>query len=97
MTASSTASPRYRFASSSSWRSTRADSSSGLNFRPARVKVFSVPIQILKEAAVASGWDTSRSLAAAPTSTVPSWSTLTALLVLYSPSSLGISSALPSR
>ena len=56
-----------------------------------------MPIQILKEAAVASGWVTSRSLAAAPTRTVPSSRTLTALLVLYSPSSLGISSALPSR
>ena len=56
-----------------------------------------MPIQILKEAAVASGWDINRSLAAAPTRTVPSSSTLTALGVLWSPSSLGLSSALPSR
>ena len=56
-----------------------------------------MPIQILKEAAVASGWVTSRSLAAAPTKTVPSSNKLTALEVLQSPSSLGISSALPFR
>jgi hypothetical protein len=51
--------------------------------------------QALPQDAVLSGWVISRSFAAAPTSTEPSSSTLTTLFVLYSPSSLGISSALP--
>ena len=51
----------------------------------------------LKRAAVRSGWEIRRSLAARPTRTAPSPSTLTALGVRKSPAALGISSLRPFR
>ena len=51
----------------------------------------------LKPAAVRSGWEISRSRAAAPTRMEPSSSTLTTLGVRYSPAALGMSSLLPPR
>ena len=97
MTASSIRSPRAAWALWASFRSTRADSSWGRKLFPPREKVFSVPIQVLKEDAVSAGWVISRSLATAPTTTEPSSSTPTQLGVMYCPSSLGSSSGRPFR
>ena len=95
MTASSTGSPRYASASSLSCFNMREESSAALNIWFPSRKSWAVPICLLKEEALRSGWVCIFSLATVPVHRVPSLSMLTTLGVRNVPRELGISSARP--
>ena len=89
MTARSTGCPRWASTSFLRVRRTRLESSSGVNFRPCKVAVQSLPICRLKTAAQRSGRSTCSSLAARPTSSLPSSSMPMTEGVKGSPRALG--------
>ena len=90
ITARSTDSPKYASASCFKARKTRPESSGAVNSRSPSRHFQSVPMWRLKSPAHRSGRSTCSSLAAAPTTSVPSSSSATTEGVSRSPSAFGI-------